>query len=66
MITLYTNHCPKCKIVKSKLDAKYVEYNIVDDISVLIEKQLDRMPALEVDGRIMDSLIDINDYINAL
>ena len=37
-ITLYTSNCPKCKILKAKLDDKKINYNICDDTNVMTEK----------------------------
>ena len=64
MIVLYSNHCPKCGIIQDKLNAKKIEYTLVDDEAVLIEKGFDFMPVLEVDGTLMTNMIDINNYIN--
>ena len=64
MIVLYSNHCPKCEIVKSKLDSKNIEYKLVDDIQWLTDNNFDQMPVLEVNGTRMTSFIDINNFIN--
>ena len=65
MIVLYTTKtCPKCSIVKSKLQNKNIEYTSVDDENILEEKGYDLLPVLEVDGNVMHSMIDINDWIN--
>lgn len=49
-ITLYTSNCPKCKILKAKLDNKKINYNICDDTKVMTEKGITSLPALEIDG----------------
>lgn len=54
MIVLYSNHCPACGILKDKLDAKGIEYTLVDDESILNEKGLDLMPVLEVNGEYLN------------
>lgn len=65
MIVLYTTKtCPKCGIVKSKLDNKKIEYNLIDDDQILEEKGYNLLPVLEVDGNVMKSMLDINDWIN--
>ena len=64
MIVLYSNHCPKCDIVVDKLNAKKIEYTLIDDEAILTEKGFDFMPVLEVDGELFVNLIDINNYIN--
>lgn len=48
MITLYTTHCPKCNILKQKLDKKNIEYNINEDIETMINKGFSSVPVLEI------------------
>lgn len=64
MVVLYSNHCPKCNIIMDKLNAKKIKYTLVDDEKTLIDKGFDFMPVLEVDGTLMTSMMEINDYIN--
>ena len=58
MVTLYTSHCPKCKVLAMKLDKSGVEYNTVDDEESVVAKgrESNKMsaPLLEVDGTVMD------------
>ena len=54
MITLYTTHCPKCKILTRKLTEKNIEYIEFTDVDKMIEMGFSVMPMLEVDGVIMD------------
>lgn len=65
MIVLYTTKtCPKCGIVKAKLENKKIEYTLINDESILEEKGYDLLPVLEVDEVVMKSMLDINDWIN--
>lgn len=65
MIVLYTTKtCPKCGIVKAKLENKKIEYTCIDDETVLEEKSYDLLPVLEVDGVVMKNMLDINAWIN--
>ena len=32
MIILYTTHCPRCKVLETKLNNKNLEYTIVDNV----------------------------------
>lgn len=59
MITLYTTHCPKCNILKQKLDKKNIEYNINEDVETMINKGFSSVPVLEVDNEILD-------FVNAI
>jgi len=56
MITLYTTHCPKCDILKKKLDSKNIKYKEISDIDIMIAKGFMSVPLLEVDGVIMNFL----------
>ena len=65
MIVLYTTKtCPKCKIVKAKLEEKKIEYTLIDDEATLDNKGYDLLPVLEVDGAVMKSMLDINQWIS--
>lgn len=48
MITLYSNDCPRCKILESKLDSKNIQYNKKEDFDELIEKGIQSAPVLKV------------------
>lgn len=53
MIILYTTHCPKCKILEKKMNDKNIQYEMITDEDVMIEKGFMSAPMLEVDGNIM-------------
>lgn len=48
--TLYTTNCPKCRVLETKLKQKNIEFDIVDDENVMIEKGFMEAPMLEVDN----------------
>lgn len=54
MVILYTNNCPKCRVLKEKLDSKNIQYEIFDDVEEMIKRGFSHMPMLEVDGNVMD------------
>lgn len=51
---LYTNNCPRCKILKRKLDEGNILYSTVDDTEVMIAMKFTTVPMLEVDGQFMN------------
>lgn len=51
-IILYSNNCPKCKILKDRLDQKGLSYSICSDEELMISKGFRSMPILEVDGNV--------------
>lgn len=53
-IILYEHGCPRCKVLKMKLDQKGIKYENVTDVEVMKSKGFQEAPKLEVDGVIMD------------
>ena len=43
---LYSTGCPKCKVLKSKLDAKGIQYEEVNDIDTMLALHIDAVPVL--------------------
>ena len=52
-ITLYSNDCPKCKILKQRLDEKKIEYIESSDTKFLEKNKILAFPALNIDGKIL-------------
>ena len=52
-VILYEHGCPKCKVLKMKLDQKKIDYETINDIEVLKAKGFLEAPKLEVDGVVM-------------
>lgn len=59
-MTLYTNNCPKCKILKQKLDEKGFQYEVSNDMNLLINKGYKTVPILEVDDTYMTYIEAVN------
>ena len=52
MITIYTTEtCPRCKILKMKLDSKNIEYEENYDIDKLAEMNVMSVPQLIIDDK---------------
>ena len=49
MITLYTIHCPQCNVLRKKLDAAGISYQMIDDQKWLSENGYDKFPILEIE-----------------
>ena len=64
-IVLYSTHCPRCVVLEKKLKQKGIDYNEVNDVSIMEGKGFLSVPILEVDGKIMD-FKEANDWINKL
>lgn len=53
MITLYTTHCPRCKVLKAKLDSENIDYEVVEGEEAIREKGFVTTPLLEVDDKVL-------------
>lgn len=51
-VTLYSTHCPKCRIIEDKLNKKGIKYTEVTDQEEMIKKGIRSAPTLEVDNKI--------------
>ena len=55
MITIFTTAtCPKCKILKKKMDEKDIAYEECADEERLQQMGILSVPVLSVDGQLMD------------
>lgn len=65
MITLYTTHCPKCKVLEKKLAIKGIEVVQFDDVDKMIELGIKNAPMLQIDdGPLMD-FSAANEWVNS-
>lgn len=63
MITLYSTGCPKCQILKKKLDTKGINYTIITDANAMLAKGLNLMPILQVNEQLLDFAAAV-DWVN--
>lgn len=62
-IILYTVGCPRCEVLKNKLNDKKINFSIVQDVDVMKELGLDEIPVLKVNGKLLQ-FADANKWIN--
>lgn len=53
MVTLYSNDCPRCKILKKKLDEKGVNYESCTDVNKMLSLGITTVPMLRVEDKMM-------------
>ena len=53
-VVLYTNHCPCCEVLETKLKAAGIQYRTVDDVRLMLEMGLTTMPMLETNDMMMN------------
>lgn len=61
-VILYEHGCPRCKVLKVKLDQKGIQYEIVNDVELMKEKGFMEAPKLEV-GEIIYDFKDAIDWV---
>lgn len=62
-IILYSTHCPKCNILKRKLDEKQIAYEENNDTGTMIELGIMSAPVLLVAGKLLQFSAAV-DWVN--
>lgn len=66
MITIFSKEgCPKCRVLKMKLEQKGIQYEDSHDVEKLQELGFKSLPILDVDGSMM-KFEDAVQYVNGL
>lgn len=53
-IILYSTNCPKCNVLEKKLQSKNINFEICNDVDLMLFKGIQQAPYLEVDDELMD------------
>lgn len=59
-VTFYSTHCPRCKILETKLKQKNIQYTEVNDVDEMLKLGLKSAPALKVGDELFDFMGAIN------
>ncbi len=62
-VILYSNGCPKCRVIKSKLESKKIKFIEKSDIQKLLSCGYKSYPVLEVNDKMMD-FVRANAWVN--
>lgn len=62
-LILYSTGCPKCKVLKTKLDAKNMNYEVIDNVVEMRSLGISSVPVLSVDGKLLQ-FMEANQWIN--
>lgn len=55
-VILYTNHCPCCDVLESKLKSAGIAYETFDNTEEMLQMGMTHMPMLSVNGNLMNFL----------
>lgn len=55
MVTVFTTDtCPRCKVLKTKLQQKGIDFQECRDIDEILRRGIQSVPVLEVEGKLLD------------
>lgn len=65
MVKIYTTEvCPRCKVLKTKLDSKDIEYEEITDVSEIEKLGILSVPYMQVDDEELMDFATANSWIN--
>ena len=50
----FSPSCPKCKMLKMQLKAKGILFNVCEDTQVALSKGIQNLPAMEINGQLLN------------
>lgn len=62
-ITLYSTGCPKCKVLKKKLEEKGIKYTESNSVDEMLSLGISQVPVLSVNNELLD-FSTANDWVN--
>lgn len=65
-LKLYTTHCPKCEVLKEKLDGKHLQYDEITDVTVMADLGIDQVPVLQIDDGPLMAFSEAVKYVNQM
>jgi len=63
MVILYSTGCPKCNVLKQKLNSKSIQYTEETSVEKMLGMGITQVPVLSVDGKLLE-FSEANDWVN--
>lgn len=63
MVVFYTTGCPKCWVLKKKLDAKGIKYEENNSVMEMLALGITQVPVLKVENQLLE-FAEANNWIN--
>lgn len=63
MIALFSTGCPKCSILKKKLEQKGIVYQENNSVEEMLGLGITQVPVLKIGSRLLE-FADANDWVN--
>lgn len=64
-VILYSTGCPKCQVLKAKLNANGIQFEENGDVDQMLSMGITAVPVLEADGKRME-FVEANAWLNGL
>lgn len=62
-IILYSTGCPKCRVLKTKLESKHIPYIENNNVVEMRSLGISTVPVLSLDGKLLQ-FMEANNWIN--
>jgi glutaredoxin len=62
-IKFFSTGCPKCKVLKKKLDDKNISYQLETNVSTMLSLGITQVPILQVENKFLDFTEAVN-FVN--
>lgn len=66
MVVYSSDNCPRCAVLKTKLDAAGIQYKSITDEKVIEEKGIDFLPVVEIDDGENTKMLSFMEAINMI
>lgn len=53
MVTMYSTGCPRCEVLKKKLEQKGIEFEINNSVERMLSLGINDVPVLDVEGKLL-------------
>lgn len=53
MVVLYTTGCPRCRVLKTKLDQKGIEYTENNSVDAMVSMGINEVPVLKIGDKLL-------------
>lgn len=63
MVVFYTTGCPKCGVLKKKLDVKGIKYEENNSVMEMLSLGITQVPVLKVEDKLLE-FSEANNWIN--
>lgn len=54
MVTLYSTGCPKCSVIKKKLEQSNIQFDVCTDVEKMQALGINQLPVLSVDNKLLN------------